>query len=247
MTNSTGTIQGVSAPENVVLKDLYGIPIENIRLKTRVDIFFPGTCASVVDLAFVIDSSGSIEEKGVGNWNLVLRFVSDVVNRFIIGRDSVRVALVRYGENANIEFHLNEYYNNGQMVTRILSTGYLDQRTNTADGIQILHEQVFQFNNGDRNGVDNVGIIITDGESNVRAGDVAGQAATARARGIRLIAVGVTDSVNMDELNSIANSPADVITVDDFSTLTSRLDEILQFACPTPGPAPIPSPSPGTG
>ena len=199
----------------------------------------------MVDIAFVVDSSGSIKEKGEGNWDLVLSFVAAVVNRFTIGRDQVRAALVRYGENANVEFFLNEYYNNAQMVVRVLSTGYLDERTNTAHGIQVLNEQVFQPNNGDRNGVDNVGIIITDGESNVRAEDVAGQAAAARARGIRLIAVGVTDSVNMDELNSIVDNPADVITVQDFSTLISRLDEILQFACPTPGPVPTPAPTPG--
>ena len=215
-----------------------------------------GTCAGSFDLAFVIDSSGSIEEKGAGNWNVVLQFVANVINRFTIGQNAVRAALVRYGETANVEFYLNEYYNNAAMTNRILQTGYLDQRTNTADGIKVLREDIFQTFNGARNGVDWVGIVITDGESNVRQGEAGGEASLARSQGIRLIAVGVTDSVDMGELNSIAATSADVITVEDFSTLTQRLDDILSFACPTPGPAtprptpaptpqPTPAPSPG--
>jgi hypothetical protein len=52
-------------------------------------------------------------------------------------------------------------------------------------------------------------------------------------RAFRVIAVGVTADVDMAEIESIASTPADVITVDDFATLQASLDSLVESACQT--------------
>ena len=51
-----------------------------------------------------------------------------------------------------------------------------------------------------------------------------------------MIAVGVTDAVNIDELQLIATSPADVFLVPDFNMLADEIDSLVTSACTiTPG------------
>ena len=42
-------------------------------------------CDSVFDLALIIDSSGSIEDAGVGNFARTLQFLADLTSRFSVG------------------------------------------------------------------------------------------------------------------------------------------------------------------
>jgi len=56
--------------------------------------------ACVVDLAFVIDNSGSIRDNdppGGNNWQLILDFVKSIVNELIIAPYATRVAVVDFG------------------------------------------------------------------------------------------------------------------------------------------------------
>ena len=56
-------------------------------------------CTGQADIAFVVDSSTSIRarnpaDRSRDNWNLILQFMVNLVNRLPIGRDKVRVASV---------------------------------------------------------------------------------------------------------------------------------------------------------
>ena len=52
------------------------------------------------DLVFVIDSSGSIRDANPSdgsydNWNLILNFLTDFVDRLPVGTDDYRIGLVK--------------------------------------------------------------------------------------------------------------------------------------------------------
>ena len=57
----------------------------------------------MVDLAFVIDNSGSIRDNdppGGNNWQLILDFVKSIINDLIIAPYATRIAVVDFGELA---------------------------------------------------------------------------------------------------------------------------------------------------
>ena len=56
--------------------------------------------ACLIDLGLVVDESGSIRDTnlpGQDNWQDMIRFLSDIINRLDIGLDATRVGLVTFG------------------------------------------------------------------------------------------------------------------------------------------------------
>lgn len=113
---------------------------------------------------FALDSSGSL---GVDNWRKVLQFAKTFIGDLYVGEQDMRIGVVSYGSKAKVAFHLNEYYTHNQLYSAIDRIPWLDQETNTSGAIRTMHKEMFTQARGDRPQVANVGIVITDGESNV--------------------------------------------------------------------------------
>ena len=63
--------------------------------------------------------------------------------------------------------------------------------TNTADAIELMRTELYTADNGDRYGVPNVAIIVTDGVSNINSRLTIPEARQARAEGIHIYTVGI--------------------------------------------------------
>lgn len=74
------------------------------------------TCSdNLLDLVFVVDSSGSIQDKGANNYNLLLTFIVNVINDLDIGANRTRVGLVKFSNQAESMFFLNTYNNKADL------------------------------------------------------------------------------------------------------------------------------------
>ena len=66
----------------------------------------PADCEGVLDLAIVLDSSGSITDTGAENWNITKNFVADLTRRFNVGQDSNQVRVSgKQGSNDTYMYH----------------------------------------------------------------------------------------------------------------------------------------------
>ena len=101
-------------------------------------------------------------------------------------------------------------------------------QTNTQAALQLLYKSVFTAAGGDRQGVDNIGVVVTDGYSNVQADRTLTEAEAARQSGIEVYTVGLSDDVNPDELTGIASSSDHVIMIPDSYTAA---DIVLEELC----------------
>ncbi len=79
----------------------------------------PRCSAAAADIVFVVDSSGSIRDKGFENWDIMLNFVADIVAALPIGRDAVRIGMVVYSNDARNEFFLDTDFNQNSIINRI--------------------------------------------------------------------------------------------------------------------------------
>lgn len=107
-----------------------------------------------------------------------------------------RVGMVRFSNKGNVEFYLDEYHNLEHLAARISNTGYIGGTTNTADGLELARTLVFQEKRGDRVGVANVAVLVTDGQANERENDTLREAELTKQAGLKIISVGVTDLVS---------------------------------------------------
>lgn len=141
-------------------------------------------------MVIALDSSGSI---GRENYYTMLDFTKELVASLNIGRQHTLVGLETFSNGVEVKFNLNDFQNKLDVVNAI-SFPYNGGTTNTAEALNIMTEAQFSPQGGDRSQIRNVGIIITDGESNDRVSTFA-KAVEARNQGIDLIAVGINIKV----------------------------------------------------
>ena len=154
---------------------------------------------------FVLDSSGSIEADNEGNWIHILQFIINIVTRLSIGPDAVRVGVVSYSGLSKVNFLLDAYTSTRNLVDAFHKIPYIGDATNTAAAIEDMRTKVFT-QKGDRSKVPNLAFLITDGASNINPGKTIPYANRARGDGIIMLAVGITDFINVTELIGISGN-----------------------------------------
>ena len=72
-------------------------------LITLLELFLVA-CENKVDIAFLIDSSGSI---GISNWRTLREFIISVIRDFTVSSDGNHAAAIVYSSNAEVAFDFN--------------------------------------------------------------------------------------------------------------------------------------------
>ncbi|KAK7501883.1 hypothetical protein BaRGS_00006969, partial [Batillaria attramentaria] len=182
-----------------------------------------------VDIVFVLDSSGSVTQAG---FDLLLTFVKNMVQNFNIGSNAIRVGVEKFSGAANTEFDLNSHYDKNSMVSEIQRIVFTGGGTNTGDALDYLKDNMFTSANGDRPGVLNIGVVITDGKSN-DATETARAARECRSAGITMFAIGVGNGIPTSELNEIATDPDynHVLKATGYSDLSNIKSSFETVAC----------------
>ena len=192
----------------------------------------------VLDLNFVVDSSGSIEYAGVGNWQKAKDFIANIIRQLIIGPNNVQVAMVLFSTTATWR-DLTRYQDQASLIAAVNVLPYIGLKTNLNDALYLTRTQVFAAGRGTRANATKVTVILTDGEDDVPAKGtpLTIQNATAcKDAGIRMIAVGVSSAVDQARLLQIVSSPSDYHPAHDFDGLTSVVAQLTpQGICFAPG------------
>ena len=197
-----------------------------------------------MDLCLVIDSSGSIRDNNPpsgtpDNYELQLKFLSDLVKAFSIGPDATRVGALIFSEQVILEFSLSQYDNAEAIVQAILTSPYLGQTTNTPEALRQTRLQCFNIATGDRPSVPNLAIVVTDGvpfppERRTPALD---EARTLRETGAVVISIGITDAIDEDFLEGMSSAPQllgqNYFTATDFGVLSEIQKTVVEGTCET--------------
>lgn len=184
--------------------------------------------AKLADLVFIVDESGSI---GSENFDLVRSFLQSVVSGLDIGDKRVRVGIVTYSDRATALVYLNSFNQTDSLLNFIKILPYRGGGTNTGAALDFTRENIFTEDAGSRKdkGVQQVAVVITDGESQ---DNVTEAAAALRRAGVTVYAVGVQNA-NEVELNQIASHPPNkhVFIVDTFEKLKGLKKNLQKTLC----------------
>lgn len=201
-------------------------------------VFLKGTLAQEpeniivckADVVFCVDNSGSIRDtnkEGVDNWQLVINFIAALAEQVNINTDGTHVGLVDFGNRGYLEWDLNKYQNEAQVVTAIKALRYRGENTNTTGGMywarQVLTDPMY----GARKNTSKVLILITDGIPTFDSNKLPMEVAQSKDSGIRIVTVGVTDQVNVTLLQSIASTPQDYVYGGDFKSLDAIKNAVI--------------------
>jgi collagen type VI alpha len=183
----------------------------------------------MLDVALILDASGSMED---------FEFTQDAARYIAMGLNfkggRVRVAVITYQATTTVRFPLNEYTIQLE-VTNALS--FNNNRnihgTNTASAIRRMRQDIFNVANGDRSAVDNVALLFSDGQSNLEVGSLTREVLLSRQSGIRIITIGIGNTVTDAELEAIASIPTtdNVFKMENAGRIESVGDQILDQLC----------------
>uniref|UniRef100_A0A4W3GCF7 Collagen type VI alpha 6 chain n=1 Tax=Callorhinchus milii TaxID=7868 RepID=A0A4W3GCF7_CALMI len=179
----------------------------------------PEVCqsASVADIVFLVDESGSI---GTVNFQLIRSFLYNFIDILEVSPDYVHIGLAQYSNSPVAEFYLNRYQNKSDVLDHIQSMTYRGGGRNTETALNFVRQTYFTDRSGSRAriGIPQLLIVITSGESEDKMGKAA---ATLRRSGVIMFALGIQNA-NETELRHIASYPS--------RSYISKIDDYIQLS-----------------
>ncbi|XP_069112948.1 uncharacterized protein [Argopecten irradians] len=189
-----------------------------------------------VDIAFIIDGSGSI---GSEDFNLIRQFLIKFLDYNAINTGSVKVAVVSFSSYAQVEFYFNTYDNKEDIQRVINDMPYMGYATNLTGGLKVTREDVFNYENGDRKDVSDMAVLITDGEPNIEKGAQLRKELAkwkgSDSKNIPLLAIGIgkdfEEEKNKALLRSIAESEDMINIIESYKEMDRIRGEIFKKIC----------------
>lgn len=192
-------------------------------------------CTSVLDMAFLLDMSGSV---GTTNWrNVLVPFVRSLVDGMEIGTNSVRTAAVIYSsQNLILEqwrFDNTALHNKPQLIAAVnnLANAYRGGTTFTGAGLNLIRTNIM-WGAGSRGDAPKLLVLLTDGHA---TDAVATPAANLRNAGSIIVVVGIANA-NARECRTIAGCQPDDVNCrrfigTDWNRMNAIVNDVLKSVC----------------
>ena len=193
-------------------------------------------CRQRSDVVIVLDQSTSIVAEDYDNWfEFMLGFAVNISRAFEVGPHATQIGLLKFSDQIDVGFYLDEHSNNTAVVDAILVLDIDGGDTNIAEALERTRNEMFSPKHGARSNVSRILFLITDGSPTVDTHRTVPEASTTKDAGIEIFVVGVTSQVRRSVLEPIASVPLDthMYFVDTFDRLGSILRTLVNVSCGT--------------
>lgn len=183
----------------------------------------------VLDVVFVIDSSGSID---YDEYNIMKDFMIGLVKKADVGKNQVRFGAMKYADDPEVLFYLDDLGTKLEVISALQGDQPMGGNTYTAEALAFA-DHMFTEARGSRlhKGVPQVLIVITDGESH-DAEKLNATSQALREKGILVLAVGIAGA-NPVELLAMAGSSDKYYFVETFGGLKGIFSDVSASVCNT--------------
>ena len=187
-------------------------------------------CNPNADIAFLVDSSGSISRE---NYEKVKTFVSNLAASFNISPGGSRVAVVLYSTGATTAIKFDDFTSADSFERAVKLLKHERGFTRIDLALQRTYYDLFGRRGSSRYEVPKIAFLITDGKQteDSQALSLGKMARLIKDQRVRIVAIGVGKQVETQELMTIATNEKDVIQADTFDNLLEKVQPIAESAC----------------
>ena len=122
-----------------------------------------------MDVSIVIDSTKSVGKK---NFETLKDFVEDLIDFYDVRQQGTHISIMTYANQPTVHNYLGDskYYSKESLKKLVNDIpNKLGNPTRTDRALEAVRDDVFTKKNGDRSGVNNVMIVLTDGSTHKRS------------------------------------------------------------------------------
>ncbi|XP_065653360.1 collagen alpha-6(VI) chain-like isoform X2 [Hydra vulgaris] len=189
------------------------------------------SCEAIVDVAFILDSSGSLKTEYQKEKN----FLKTLAAMFGISPNGSRVGVITFSFYAQLSIKLNSFSDLSSFNAAVDSIPLMGLTTRIDRALRLAQNQMFTLENGGRIGVTKLIILLTDG-SQTSGGDAEDPDMIAdelRKENFVIIGVGIGSQVNQTELIHISGGQANAYSAATFDTLKDNdfIHKIKNSSC----------------
>jgi len=184
-------------------------------------------CSRQMDVVFLLDFSGSVEV----TYDIVMAFTREVVNGLPMQFGRTRVGITSFMDDAQVAFDLNEFQSKEEVLNAI-AFGETGGRTNTPAALRMAYNDMLTSSAGDRGGVDNIVVVVSDGGSNIGRANMDNEIRRLQSSA-EVFSVAITEFPDMNEMNSIATDPDNdhVIRLPNAGAVEQAANTLLDRLC----------------
>ncbi|TRZ02736.1 hypothetical protein DNTS_005421 [Danionella cerebrum] len=204
----------------ILLYTLWGVMVFGLMPKLEAQEA-PGTA----DLVLLIDGS---ENVGAAGFPMVKDLAVQVIERLAVGRDAIRIALVLYGADPDIQFYLNSYANKEGVLKAVRGVKYPGgNEANLGAALEEVADSLLGQNAGGRGeeGVPQAVVVVSAGES---TDDVSQGESSLKQAGVLTFGIAVGDAATT-QLEAIATDKSFVLSAPDVTTVATMGGQILPY------------------
>ncbi|KJH44991.1 von Willebrand factor type A domain protein [Dictyocaulus viviparus] len=196
---------------NLIVIDLLILFIRNAAPKKE------NVCPPLLDLAFIFDTSGSIEEI----YNEHIQWTVKLIDALPVHKNAVRLLCIQYADYPLTEFSLNTYTNKDEMIKHLREMPFQSGVTRTGYALKKANDEMFDNDRGARRNASKIITLFTDGLS---IDDPIKPSEYLRLKkGVKIYVVSVNAEGFVPEMQRIAGNEANVYGPNDSAKLKKRL------------------------
>ena len=188
-------------------------------------------CENLVDVGFIVDSSGSLRREYAKEKD----FVKSLASSFDLSANGSRAGVITFSWHAEHSIKLNDHRDLDTFLSAVDSLPLFGHTTRIDKALKMAKSDMFSAENGGRTNVPKLIILLTDGSQTkdadaVDPGMIAGEL---RKAGIKLIVIGIGKNVDSNELSHMAGDVSNVYQASNFDQLISSsfIDRISKSSC----------------
>ncbi|KAE9413078.1 hypothetical protein Angca_009410, partial [Angiostrongylus cantonensis] len=174
-------------------------------------------CTPILDLGFILDTSGSIEEI----YNEHVRWTVALVETLPISREAVRVSTIQYAGYPLTEFSLDTYKSKSDVVKHLQEMSFQSGVTRTGFALRRAEDEIFNVNRGARKNAAKIIALFTDGlsiDDPIKVSDH-----LRHKKGVKIYVISVSAEGFVPEMQRIAGENANVYGPNDLASLKRQL------------------------
>ena len=180
-----------------------------------------------------MDSSGSI----LNDYSKEKNFLKSLAASFQISKDGARAGVITFSSNVKLSIRLNDHFNLDDFNDAVDEIPHMNHTTRIDRALRMTQQEMFTAANGGRSEVKKIIIILTDGvQTRKDVTDLEEPSSVAkelRNMGYTVLAVGIGNGADENELAAITGDGNHVYTADTFEELVTEefLEKVNKKGC----------------